>query len=681
MLTLLTETNPFLSLFLFGFALSYTIVFFHYYRVFEHRYLKSWGYGFGFVTLSSLLGVGFSVFNVDSSSELILQLGIFISILCSYLFPFWVFVGLRASLVEQPPPVVKIHILLFVTLLIGICTSVPFAFSPTEQELRDLLRISVRFIFFGIGFLYASFWIVVTGQKVFALRSLSALLFGWGFLNVTIALITGLNCFKAVDWSSLFVDYPAFITTVFDFYRHAELFVIGLLGVSLLNLLQEDTRKTTQQATQQIEYLDTHDMLTGAGNREWLISKLNQDLSEGAAERIVLVAMLGLDRFKLVNDNFGIKQGDEVLLEVVNRLEGSVLKPTYIARTGGDLFTIVLHDVATKQQQELAASHMLKLIEKPFVLKDHSVKLTASVGFANFPEHGDCAESVLQKANIAFHLAKREQNVFQPYALGMEEESNRMLAAGKALRAAIERDEFIFYFQPQLNIKTRTVEGFEALVRWKHPEKGILPPGAFLEDIEHLQMSKVLDEFLLEKAVVTLSEWCKRFPRYNIPVAVNLSPNQFQSLDLVSRIRDLLTEHNVPGEVLELEITENVAMEDIEKGMDTIRLLQEMGVKVSIDDFGTGYSSLAYLRKIPIDKIKIDRSFISEMQVNDSDYTIVHSMIKLAHGLGKRVLAEGVEINEQLALLERMGCDSIQGYFFYKPLPEEEAISLLVKSM
>lgn len=623
----------------------------------------------------------FTLLGVDNSSELIFQLAVFLSILCSYLFPFWAFVGLRAQLVEQPLPVIKVHIALFATLLLGIATSVPFAFSSTEQELREFLRISVRFLIFGGGFLYVSFWLVVTGQRVFALRSLSALLFCWGGVHVAIALMTGLNCFNAVDWSSLLVDYPTFIAAVFDFYRHSELFFIGLLGVSLLNLLQEDTRKTTQQATQKIEYLDTHDVLTGAGNREWLIAKLNQDLVEASDDKFVLVAMIGLDRFKLVNDNFGIKQGDEVLLEVVNRLEGSVLKPTYIARTGGDLFTIVLHDVSSEQQQELAASHMLKLIEKPFALKGHSVKLTASVGFANFPEHGDCAESVLQKANIAFHLAKRQQNAFQRYALGMEEESNRMLAAGKALRAAIERDEFVFYFQPQLNIKTRCIEGFEALVRWNHPEKGILPPGAFLDDIEQLQMSKALDEFLLNKAVITLSAWYKRFPGYNIPVAVNLSPMQFQSLDLVSRIRDLLTEHEVPGEILELEITENVAMEDIEKGMDTIRLLQEMGVKVSIDDFGTGYSSLAYLRKIPIDKIKIDRSFISEMQVNDSDYTIVHSMIKLAHGLGKRVLAEGVEINEQLELLGRMGCDSIQGYFFYKPLPEEEALALLVKSM
>lgn len=623
----------------------------------------------------------FTLLGVDNSSELIFQLAVFLSILCSYLFPFWAFVGLRAQLVEQPLPVIKVHIALFATLLLGIATSVPFAFSSTEQELREFLRISVRFLIFGGGFLYVSFWLVVTGQRVFALRSLSALLFCWGGVHVAIALMTGLNCFNAVDWSSLLVDYPTFIAAVFDFYRHSELFFIGLLGVSLLNLLQEDTRKTTQQATQKIEYLDTHDVLTGAGNREWLIAKLNQDLEEASDDKFVLVAMIGLDRFKLVNDNFGIKQGDEVLLEVVNRLEGSVLKPTYIARTGGDLFTIVLHDVSSEQQQELAASHMLKLIEKPFALKGHSVKLTASVGFANFPEHGDCAESVLQKANIAFHLAKRQQNAFQRYALGMEEESNRMLAAGKALRAAIERDEFVFYFQPQLNIKTRCIEGFEALVRWNHPEKGILPPGAFLDDIEQLQMSKALDEFLLNKAVITLSAWYKRFPGYNIPVAVNLSPMQFQSLDLVSRIRDLLTEHEVPGEILELEITENVAMEDIEKGMDTIRLLQEMGVKVSIDDFGTGYSSLAYLRKIPIDKIKIDRSFISEMQVNDSDYTIVHSMIKLAHGLGKRVLAEGVEINEQLELLGRMGCDSIQGYFFYKPLPEEEALALLVKSM
>lgn len=234
------------------------------------------------------------------------------------------------------------------------------------------------------------------------------------------------------------------------------------------------------------------------------------------------------------------------------------------------------------------------------------------------------------------------------------------------------------YYQPQLNLLTNRLEGVEALVRWQHPEKGLLPPATFLGDVDALHMNSEFDYYILHKACCANARWYQKYKR-RVAIAVNITAVEFQDPGLITKIQNLLLENNLPSKYLELEITENVVMTDIDKAMNTIITLQNMGVKVSIDDFGTGYSSLAYLRKLPIDKIKIDRSFITEVATNDSDMTIVKSMIKLSHGLGKRVLAEGVENKDQLNILRNLGCDAVQGFFIDKPLPEEKLVRYLVR--
>jgi diguanylate cyclase len=231
----------------------------------------------------------------------------------------------------------------------------------------------------------------------------------------------------------------------------------------------------------------------------------------------------------------------------------------------------------------------------------------------------------------------------------------------------------VLYFQPQLNLRDNKLDAFEVLVRWQHPQKGFLMPGQFLPFVEQLGLSRQLDFWVLRKAVQTISQW--REHKLHIPFAVNMSPLHFQQDGLKQKIQHLLMHYKVSPELLELEITENTAMHDMEKGSNHVLELQQMGIRVSIDDFGTGYSSLAYLRRMPIDKIKIDRSFVMDMAGNDSDMMIVKTMIKLAHGLGKRILAEGVETEIQLQLLKNMSCDAVQGFYFAKPLPEADAIA------
>ena len=259
-----------------------------------------------------------------------------------------------------------------------------------------------------------------------------------------------------------------------------------------------------------------------------------------------------------------------------------------------------------------------------------------------------------------------------PYCAGMEEETARLISWESELLHAMQHNEFVLYFQPQVNLRSNKLEAFEVLVRWQHPQKGFLMPGQFLPFVEQLGLSRQLDFWILQRAIQTISDW--REQGIKVPLAVNMSSLHFQQDGLKQKIQQLLLMYQVSPELLELEITENTAMHDMEKGSNHVLELQQLGIRVSIDDFGTGYSSLAYLRSMPIDKIKIDRSFVKDMAANDSDMMIVKTMIKLAHGLGKRILAEGVETQVQLDLLRTISCDAVQGYFISKPLSEPDAI-------
>jgi diguanylate cyclase (GGDEF)-like protein len=416
--------------------------------------------------------------------------------------------------------------------------------------------------------------------------------------------------------------------------------------------------------------------MTGALNRDALLVNLAELMTQ---PQPLLFVMLGLDRFKTINETVGLKQGDRILREVTRRFETSVLKPKLVARTGGDIFALVLQDILTDKQRQYCLHHIEQLIEKPFNFDSGLLKLTATIGVAQFPDHAVSAESLLQKANIAFHQAKRQQQRWIEYHQGMEEETARLLMLEKELIQALELKQFVLYYQPQWNIREQRIDGFEALVRWHHPVRGVVMPGQFLPQMTQIGLMRELDLQLLEQAVQTLGRWRKR--QVHLSVAVNMSPIHFEQAGLKQRIQQLLMQYDVPPTMLELEITENTAMGDMEQGSNYVTELQQMGIRVSIDDFGTGYSSLGYLRKMAIDKIKIDRSFIIDMASSDSDMMIVKTMITLAHGLGKRILAEGVEDANQLLLLRHMACDAVQGYLVAKPLPEADALALLQQKL
>lgn len=643
-----------------GFAVTLTALLWYFFKVYQRSYLKSWAIAFScFTAYATFILV--EIFWQPVFAAEFLDLGVkFLYISFCYGFAVWILVGVYEAVKQQRLATRTVNQLLLLVTSIALLSVTLFLLLPQWQEMTLYLQFYMRLVLIGFALCVAGFWLWSLTKRIFATKVVASAMLAWGSL------------FLASAGSMLLHDVQEESIQIILYFKHLELLVQVILGLGLIIWLQEDERSTNQQLTAKTQYLDSHDPLTGALNRDALLRQLSLVLQ---ADKPVILLMIGLDSFKVVNESVGLKQGDRILREVNRRFESSIVKPCLIARTGGDIFALVLEDCTTDRQKLFALQHLEQLIEKPFTTDSGLIKLTASIGLACAPQHAVEADMLLQKANIAFHHCKRQQQRCTFYQPGMEEESARLLSLEKDLLLALEHDQFVFYFQPQWDLREQRIEAFEALVRWEHPQKGLLMPCQFLPLVEQVGLSKELDLLLLEKAVCTLAEWKKQ--GIQVPLAVNMSPVHFQVDGLKSRIQQLLLKYQVSPAVLELEITENTAMGDMEKGSNYINELQQMGIRVSIDDFGTGYSSLGYLRKMPIDKIKIDRSFVTEMAANDSDMMIVKTMITLAHGLGKRILAEGVETETQLLLLRTLACDAIQGYLLAKPLPEAEALALL----
>ncbi|GLX78072.1 hypothetical protein tinsulaeT_14120 [Thalassotalea insulae] len=560
----------------------------------------------------------------------------------------------------------NVYGLLSIAVLLGAFCSLLFAFNENGAFSRFYLRESLADLIFAGVFLITLLLLLKHEKRHFVAKLFmifSAILTVRYFFSSFISIVfVNNNGFGAMFNTLVYFDFGAF----------------AILGYLMLLWMHSAERNTAERAINRATYLGKHDQLTGALNREQVIEKLPLAIEQAVSNRLKLqICLIDLKRFKFVNDSFGLKTGDMILGEIANRLSDSIFLPKVVGRLSGDSFIFAL-EISEDSQQEKAAKHLHDLISRPCYLNHQEIHLQASVGYCLAPVDSSDAEELLQQANLALFQAESHNVASVKYKDGMQSHGRRLVEAEKTIRQALAQQEFILYFQPQLNLLTNRIDGVEALVRWQHPEKGLLAPGEFLSDIAALGLSGELDNYVLELACQTNARWYQTYRR-RVAIAVNLSATEFQDPKLIAKIQTLLLSYDIPPKYLELEITEDVVITDIRSAMDTIFVLQNMGIKVSIDDFGTGYSSLAYLRDLPIDKIKIDRSFITEFAANDSDLTIVKSMIRLSHGLGKRVLAEGVESIEQLNLLRKLGCDAVQGYFINPPLPEEKFVSYLTR--
>jgi diguanylate cyclase (GGDEF)-like protein/PAS domain S-box-containing protein len=424
-----------------------------------------------------------------------------------------------------------------------------------------------------------------------------------------------------------------------------------------------------KRAEEQIEFHAYHDILTNLPNRKLFTDRLTHSLSRARrSHKSLAVMFVDLDHFKSINDTLGHEAGDELLLEMARRLRANVRDDDTVARIGGDEFTIILAELRQPEDAVTVAEKLIKAVEQPLSIAGTSVEVSASIGIALFPDDGADAESLLRNADSAMYRAKESgRNTYHLCTDDMKRRAVERLSLETRLRRAITDGQLVLHYQPQISLTSGAAIGVEALVRWNDPERGLVHPSAFIPLAEESRLILPLGEWVLHSACVQMRAW--RDEGLDLPLmAVNLSLRQFQQNDIVQTVRRVLADTGLDASALELEITETAAMQNAETTVDVLQALRELGVSIAIDDFGTGYSSLNYLKRFPITAVKIDRAFIRDLATSEGDAAIVSAVVGIARALKLRVIAEGVETEEQLSFLRRRNCDAAQGYLFSRPV-------------
>ena len=430
-----------------------------------------------------------------------------------------------------------------------------------------------------------------------------------------------------------------------------------------------------------LAYMAQFDALTGLPNRALLSDRFSQMTVQARRRGTTLgVLFIDLDEFKLVNDTLGHAAGDELLKEVAGRLKSTVRPGDTVARISVDEFAVVLLDLSRPDDAAIVAQKILDRLAAPVFIAAQEIFITASVGVSTFPADGKDAEALLGAADAAMYRAKQAgRNAFQFFTVEINQRTRARAQLGGELRRALERHEFLLAWQPKIDLASGRPRGAEALLRWGHPERGIVTSGEFIPVLEETGLIVPVGEWVLRAACEDLRKWQAQGLN-ELHVAVNLSARQFRQQDLDARIRDIVGSCGVDPSKIELEITESQLMQDPEHAVRVLRALANAGLRIAIDDFGTGYSSLAYLTRFPLTSLKIDKSFVADVLVDEADATIVRTIIDMAHTLGLTVIAEGVETEQQAALLRALGCEQAQGYLFAKPMPADDLARFILAS-
>ncbi|WP_321416819.1 EAL domain-containing protein [uncultured Desulfobacter sp.] len=429
-----------------------------------------------------------------------------------------------------------------------------------------------------------------------------------------------------------------------------------------------------QQTDERIQFMAYHDALTGLPNRALLEDRLNLALLMAQRyKRQLSVIFIDLDHFKLINDSLGHKCGDELLKVVAQRLKESVRRTDTVVRQGGDEFIVILYDIPTPTQVgEQFMKKMREAIVRPIHLSGHDLRVTCSMGMATYPQDGDDMETLLRNADTAMYRAKElGRNNYQTFCHEMDSEAQSRLMLQEELRHALENNELVLYYQAQYGLNSQTIIGMEALLRWQHPKLGLIPPARFIQLAESSGLIVPIGDWVLHTACKQNKTW-QDAGMAQVCVSVNVSPRQFHEEDLPERVAKALEVSGLEACYLELELTESLVMKDPQQAVETMNKLNDMGVQLSIDDFGTGYSSLSALKRFPVTRLKIDRSFVNELPGSLEDSSIAEAVISLGHSLNLKVIAEGVEELQQVEFLSNHACDEIQGYYFSRPIPAGE---------
>lgn len=637
-----------------------------YFASYERGYLKYWSYACLAYGLSEAVRVSLSVFAMSDPQQALHWANVLqgIALAAQYLAIAYVGVG-ACDAISRKVPITPWRYSIYAVAILSGAASLSLTSPSIELINASLSNNAMRFLVPALLFLVIG---TIMWRQV--KEGIGPRLVAFGFLYVAAKNF-------AVS-ASLLTLSSSTLEWVMGLQGLFTIFFLALVMVGIIIWLLESERSTSIRAMQQAEYLHTHDALTGVSNRAQLESKIPLLIDFCRSHnRQLSVCLIGISRFKSINESFGIKGGDVVLKEVARRLQHFPKTPLAVARISGDVFAVLFDHLKSRQMIQDLGRELQQAIGDSIDVHQRSVNVSVGVGIARYPQHGTNAEILLNKATIALTESKKnQQNSVVFFERGMDDVFAQLMDLEPVLKKAFKEDQFTLYLQPQFDFDHQQLCGFEALIRWQHPERGLLTPAEFLPYIEQLGLTETLDNWVLDKAAQILQKWRDKYQQC-WPIAVNLSAQQFQHFQLIEQLKGLVNDYQIPAGSLELEITETVAMSDLHNGMSVINKLRELGFTVAIDDFGTGHSSLAYLRSLPISKIKIDRSFVSELQVNRADATILKAMIRLAHGLGKRVIAEGIETQDQQDILQQLGCDMMQGYFYSPPMRVEFAEQLI----
>ena len=454
----------------------------------------------------------------------------------------------------------------------------------------------------------------------------------------------------------------------------------GIGNIQYVLGISEDITER-KKAEERLAYLAQYDSLTGLPNRSLFRDRLTQAMVRAKRnDRILALMFLDLDHFKEINDSLGHSTGDEVLQAVAGRLRASLRLVDTIARLGGDEFTIILENIARPDDVTMVAQKIWSAFSDPLVIQGREIFVTASIGITLYPRDVEDIDALLQTADIAMYHAKEEgRNTYEFYAAEMHDHAAERLNMEALLRRALERQEFLLHYQPKVTVHGGRIVGMEALIRWNSKELGVVSPAKFIPLAEKTGLIVPIGEWVLKVACAQNKAWQAR----GLPallMSVNLSARQFQQKNLVEMIVGAIEATGLGARFLELEITESMIMHRPEKAIAVLQQLHDIGVQLSVDDFGTGYSSLAYLKRFPVQKLKIDQSFVRDITTDAEDAAIVGAVVAMAKSLELNVIAEGVETPEQLAFLAKLDCDEYQGYLFSRPLPADEIERSLEKN-
>jgi diguanylate cyclase (GGDEF)-like protein len=554
---------------------------------------------------------------------------------------------------------------------VAVCSallSLAFAWDPSHWELVYTLRVTLRRVAVALALLYAARAISHAPRIARAIgrRSVMLAFFGIAAHQVHFLVISTTPEMRALH--SLYLATLGLVDVVLYFG----------LAIGLVIWLLEEERQATMDAAAKIEHIAYHDSLTGLPNRQLFLNQMGMALHRARrTNSTVAVLYLDLDRFKIVNDSLGHAAGDLLLQTVADRIRTAVRGEDSVTRLGGDEFAVLCTDIASTDDAIFVAERIIAAVKRPIHLEGQEVFVTTSLGISLFPDDASQPESLLKNADAAMYRAKSQgRDGVERYVPELGTAALEQLGLESYLKRALEHHQLLLYYQPIVDTATGRINGLEALLRWSHPERGMVLPGEFIGLAEATGAIVPMGEWVLREACAQVQRWRER-GQTQLRAAVNLSVRQLQHVDLVTRVKQTLAETGLPAHKLEIEITESIAMRSSGRAIDNLRLLKSLGVRVSIDDLGTGYSSLSALRLFPIDSLKIDRSFVSGVPRNTDDSAIAAAVIALGQTLGVNVIAEGIERPEQLAFFTAHRCAEWQGYLLAAPISAEACEALL----